>query len=89
MPAVSEADELRRSRDELVLQRAIVLVAQVKETPRIESPRVFVVRLIVVRGDRRSNEECAGRNEGSVEQVNVLKGFASNRSFGKATSAIE
>lgn len=89
MPAMSEADELRRRRDELVLQRAIVLVAQIKETPWIECPRVFVVRLIVVRGDCRSDEECTSRNEGPVKQVNVLKGFASDRSFGKETSVVE
>ena len=74
--AVAENEERGRCGDELVLQTRLVGVAELLETPRIESPRVRIVLLVVMRGDHGRDDDGVGWQVRSIGEVHRLHDFA-------------
>ena len=77
MLAVAEGDKLSGGIDELVLERLALLLPRTREAERVERAGIGVILLVEVRRALRSSDEGALRDDGTIDERDVLACLAS------------
>ena len=78
VPAVPERDVVHGRVDELVLGTLALALPHAREPPGIERLCILIESLIVVHRVRRRSDRCALRDEGPVDEGQVLQCLATD-----------